>query len=161
MRSKESITLCDLQALGRIAQSDRDAFFEKYPDRSEPYSRRLLCVALCQGAAKHFVDGLNGVKDFDVWSFFRENRGKPPMPYRRIASRQFEYPKSGTSPEKRDFIGRKVDLLFRSIPCSTDGCPIVSLQQYLTNSSTETAKCLASKAVVLIEPFQGTIVWPK
>jgi hypothetical protein len=30
----------------------------------------LVCVALCQGAALHFVDGENGVKDFDVWTFY-------------------------------------------------------------------------------------------
>jgi len=161
VRSKEPITGSDLKVLSRIARKDREAFFQRYPDWFKLYSNRLLCVALCQGAALHFVDGLNGVKDFDVWSFFRENPGKPAIPYRRIVSQPFEYSKSGTSPIIREFIGRKVDLLFRSIPCSSDACPIVSIQHYLTERRTQAARCLAEKAVVLIEPFQATVVWPK
>ena len=28
-----------------------------------------ICVALCQGAAMHYFDKTNGIKDFDIWFF--------------------------------------------------------------------------------------------
>ncbi len=31
--------------------------------------KQPLAVALCQGAAMHYYDNTNGVKDFDVWFF--------------------------------------------------------------------------------------------
>lgn len=77
-RSYERIGLPDLRHLGKIAAEDRDFFYRRHPE----YRDRLLCVALCQGAAKHFVDmrrGVkppNGVKDFDVWSFFAAISGQ-------------------------------------------------------------------------------------
>ena len=36
--------------------------------------------ALCQGAALHYVDAKNGVKDFDVWSFYTQ-RADGSFPY--------------------------------------------------------------------------------
>jgi hypothetical protein len=34
--------------------------------RGRLYADRLFAVALCQGAALHYIDGKNGVKDLDV-----------------------------------------------------------------------------------------------
>ncbi|HHJ81360.1 MAG TPA: hypothetical protein ENJ65_06970, partial [Candidatus Tenderia electrophaga] len=31
--------------------------------------QKPLAVALCQGGAMHYHDGVNGIKDFDVWFF--------------------------------------------------------------------------------------------
>ncbi len=36
------------------------------------YAGRLLCRARCQGSTLHYVNEWNGVKDFDVWSFYAE-----------------------------------------------------------------------------------------
>ena len=150
--------------LARIAQSDREEFFRRYPGWSKRYSGRLLCVALCQGAALHFVDGSNGVKDFDVWSFFREIPGQP-IRRRRVVTRDFGSRKFGILPgkrgRKRDFIGRPVDLVFRSIPCRRGVGAIAALQQYLADGRTKSARCLAEKAVVLIEPseLKAKVAW--
>src|SRR5262245_43936354 len=69
-RSLEKITDSDLERLCELAQSDLRSLFERRPQLGRLYAERLLCIALCQGAALHYVDGRNGVKDFDVWSFF-------------------------------------------------------------------------------------------
>jgi hypothetical protein len=160
VRSYESITPSELQRLADIARSDREDFFQRYPRWSTLYSRRLLWVALCQGAALHFLDGKNGVKDFDVWSFFCEIAGQP-IPRRRVVFRDFGQPQFGTSPDKPNFIGRKVDLLFKSIACTPDSSPTHSLQRYLTEGRTDTARCLAQKPVVLLEPIEqvSIVAW--
>jgi hypothetical protein len=68
-RSYERITREDLARLARIARSDLADLFARKP-RYAPLTGRLVCVALCQGAAQHLLHGENGVKDFDVWAFF-------------------------------------------------------------------------------------------
>lgn len=68
-RSYERITLNDLARLAQIARRDREDRFTRRP-RWRPYADRVLCVALCQGAALHYVDGRNGVKDLDVYAFY-------------------------------------------------------------------------------------------
>jgi hypothetical protein len=52
-------------------------------------------------------------------------------------------------------------LLLKSIACTPDSSPIHSLQRYLTEGRTDTARCLAKKAVVLLEPIEqvGAVVW--
>lgn len=110
----------------------------------------------------HLVDGKNGIKDFDVWSFFSGVPGQP-IPRRPVIARDFGQPQFGTSADRPDFIGRKVDLLLKSIPGHPDGDPVRSLRDYLTERRTATARCLAAKAVVLIEPIElaGTVAWPQ
>jgi hypothetical protein len=161
VRSYKKIRSSDLKRLAEIAQADRMNFFARYPRWAARYSNRLLCVALCQGAALHFIDNSNGIKDFDVWSFFRE-KPRQPIRRRRVVCRDLGLSTFGKSPDRPEFIGRKVDLLFKSIACLPDAGPASALQQYLAEGRTRTARCLAQKAVVLIEPADllGFIAWP-
>jgi hypothetical protein len=166
MRSYEKIRSSDLKRLAEIARADRMDFFARNPRWAARYSSRLLCVALCQGAALHFIDhpNGNGIKDFDVWSFFRKQPGKSrkPIPRRPVVYRDFGLSRFGTSSDRPDFIGRRVDLLLKSIVCSPDADPVTALQQYLAECRTKTARCLAQKPVILIEPADllGFIAWP-
>ena len=70
-RSFEQITKADLRCLGEIACGYFDDLFGRKPDSSGRFRGRLLLLVLCQGAASHYVDRSHGVKDFDVWGFFK------------------------------------------------------------------------------------------
>jgi hypothetical protein len=159
-RSQERITKDDLRRLGEIAICDIESLFERHP-KLRAYRDRLFAVALCQGAALHYLDGRNGVKDFDVWCFFRAMPGRT-FPYRRRGQVDFGDPRFGQSPGFEHFVGRRVDVLGRSLPVSADDAPVDVLRGYLADGSTASAKALAEKAVVIIWPenLLGTVVWP-
>lgn len=80
------------------------------------------------------------------------------FPPRRRAKIDFGDPKFGVSPDTPKFIGRRVDRNGRSIP---DADPVKSLQQYLKGRKTDSARLLAMKAIILIEPPEllRTVVW--
>ena len=160
-RSLEKITTSDLQRLANIARIDREDLFRRKPELGKLYAKRLICVALCQGAALHYINGKNGVKDFDVWTFFREH-SKRPFPYRRNVPYDFGYPKFGVSLDRPDFIGRRVDLIGRSIPCEEGQDPIKVVQNYLLSSSNKSPRLIAKKAVIILEPVEllGKVAWP-
>ena len=67
-----------------------------------------------EGAALHFVDGKNGVKDFDVWSFYSDKKGVPQFPFHRRARADFGESKFGKCPGE-SLKGRRVDIFGRSI----------------------------------------------
>jgi hypothetical protein len=159
-RSYARINAADLQRLADIANRDREDFFRRKPNTGRLYESRLFAIALCQGAALHYVDKKNGVKDFDVWSFFREHP-KRRFPPRRRAIDDFGTPKFGTSVDSPNFIGRRVDLIGRSISARNFSNPVTVLREYLRAGRTVTAKLLSLKAVVLIAPLEllGTVVW--
>jgi hypothetical protein len=160
-RSYERIARGDLIRLARIARLDRVDLFARKP-RYRALEKRLICVALCQGAALHFVDGKNGVKDFDVWTFYAAHPDHPDYPWRRRKAVDFGDPKFGGSPDKPDFTGRHVDLLGRSLLVTEDADPALALREYLSEGRTETARRLAEKAIVLLEPSErlGDAIWP-
>jgi len=79
-RSFESIRREDLARLAEIAREALEDFIRRHPRRAA-YRERLVAIALCQGAACHYLDGRTGVKDFDVWLFFAEIPGQR-FPYR-------------------------------------------------------------------------------
>jgi hypothetical protein len=109
------------------------------------------------------VNGVNGVKDFDVWSFYAALPSGP-FPYRRIGNADFGPSKFGRWPEDSDgFLGRRVDLIGRSLPASPGADPFVTLRTYLTSRKTKSARALAAKAVVLIAPttYVGQVLWPQ
>ena len=169
-RSHELIALDDLRRLGRLAALDREDLFRRKSGVGETgdlYSHRLFAVALCQGAAVHFLNGIlgkaqepPGIKDLDVWSFYRANPDGP-FPYRRVAKVDFGDPKFGTTDDSPDFIGRRVDLIGRSVTGIDFNDPVEVIRNYLQERRTRTATLLAEKAVVLIEPdnLLGTVVW--
>jgi hypothetical protein len=69
-RSLARIERSDLLRLAALAAQVEAGLFARHPGGAGRYAGLLLCRALCQGAALHYLDGKNGVKDFDVWSFY-------------------------------------------------------------------------------------------
>lgn len=168
-RSLAPITTADLSRLHICATKDNAKFFKGRPE----YADRLLCVALCQGAGLHFVDiangkaSPNGVKDLDVWSFFAAISGQRFPADKRHSHVDFGPSKFGRwsreLPRFSHFQGRRVDLFMRALPVSIDAEPAAALRKYLRGGRTESARRLAAKGVVLIDPVErcGEIVWPR
>lgn len=160
-RSYERLTPDDLGHLAAIAKDAQAARFARRP-RWRPYADRVLCVALCQGAARHYVDGHNGVKDFDVYTFYAEHPTGP-FPSRWLTNADFGPSRFGRYPaDPERFQGRRVDLLGRSLAVLPDVDPVEAVRHYLASRRTETARHLARKAVVLLEPeeLRGEVIWP-
>ena len=155
-RAYERITVKDLTRLCELALRDLKEFFKQHP-RYEPYKNSLILIALCQGAALHFIDGKEGVKDFDVWSFFAENSSIK-LPYRRWKQVDSELDKFGMHPDdvKKSYKGRHIDLFMRTIEADIvkrnrrdpEGC----ITEYLRAAKTKTARLLAKKAFVGLYP---------
>ena len=160
-RSLKRITLTDLKRLASIAREDQEDLFNRNFELEKLYRNRLICIALCQGAALHYLDGKNGIKDFDVWTFFHEHPQRP-FPYRRLKQRDFGDSKFGKTPGKADYIGKSVDLIGRSIPWKSSQSPVQAIRNFLTNSNNRTPWLLAKKAVIILEPedLLGIVAWP-
>jgi hypothetical protein len=163
VRSNVPITDDDLRRLGEIARADREQMFSRSAHWA-PYRDRLLAVALCQGAALHYLDGRNGVKDFDVWTFFAAlpDRYRDRALYRRNKAGDYGRSKFGAHPDLPGYVGRKVDLLSDSIPVArVDTAPVDAIRRWLRTERRGNPRHLAQKAVVLIEPELGQRVWPE
>jgi len=155
-RAYEKITVEDLTRLRELALRDLKEFFKHHP-RYEPYENSLILMALCQGAALHFIDGKEGVKDFDVWSFFAEVPSIK-LPYRRRKQIDSGLEKFGVNPDdfRKGYKSRHIDLFMRTIEAHVvkdkrrdpRGC----ITEYLRAVKTKTARSLAEKAVVGLYP---------
>lgn len=119
--------------------------------RHTSYECQLAAICLAQGAGQHYVDGANGVKDFDVWSFFYT-----PFPARRVANADFGVSRFGAI--DLGYAGRRVDLMGRQI---TDmGSPRASILHWLSKGGKwSSAWWLAQKSVVMLWPDMGDIIW--
>jgi hypothetical protein len=160
-RSYRRIDDAALARLALVAKADREDFFHRNPRWDRLYRDRVLCVALCQGAALHLIDGRNGIKDWDVWTFFRKHPDAS-FPPRRRGEREFGDSRYGRSIVRSQYVGRCVDLIGRSISAEIDEDPATCIRRYLTAGETESARQLAKKAVVLLEPVhrRGEVIWP-
>lgn len=161
-RSMARIQIEDLTRLAEIARTDLDAYISRSPHPRAAFRSLKLCVALCQGAALHFVDQRNGVKDLDIYTFFRADEVMT-FPARRRGVHDFGPSKFGRHPDDKGFSGRRVDVMGRSIACPDNASPADIVRQYLRTMPTGTAWHLARKAVVLIDPpaLCGTVIWPE
>jgi hypothetical protein len=161
-RSLARIEVADLLRLAALAADAEAELFRRNPGGSGRYAGRLLGRALCQGAALHYVNEKNGVKDFDVWSFYAQCDDWP-FPARWRGTRDFGPSKFGRYPgDPRRYSGRRVDLLGRSLPAPPGADPVDAIRRYLTARRTNSAKFLAAKAVILIDPQNraGELIWP-
>jgi hypothetical protein len=161
-RSLVRIDSDDLLRLAELAAEVEARLFARKPQGAGRYAGRLLCRALCQGAALHYLDASNGVKDFDVWSFYA-SCSDGPFPYRWRGTADYGPSKFGRFPDDPpSFTGRRVDFLGRSLDVPLDAEPATVLRDYLSVARTASARALAKKAVVLIYPerLAGKVVWP-
>jgi len=124
----------------------------------------VFCAArFARAPALLYVDGRNGVKDFDVWSFYAE-RDDGPFPYRWRGTTDYGASRFGRHPDDPpSYLGRRLDLLGHSLRVPLDADPAAAVRGYLTTAGTDSAKKLAAKAVVLIHPqtLVGKVVWPE
>lgn len=158
-RSLQPITDAHLHRLGVLAGADLADRCTRRP-RRQAYRQRIVAVVLCQGAAQHYLDGRNGVKDLDVWTFFAEIPGEPFPPRWRTAD--FGPSSLGRRAGDPDYRGRRVDLLGRSLTVPPESDPITVIRAYLRGGHTASAKALATKAAVGIDPpeYRGSVIWP-
>jgi hypothetical protein len=161
-RSKERLTKNHLRRLVRIAQDDLQSFFDRHR-RLKDYQERPQLTALCQGAALHYLDHTTGVKDLDVWTFFAD---LPRLRLQRRRPRRADFGVStlGRHPddEERGYAGRKVDLLLKTIPRRRGQRLDDAVRDYLRTGTTKTARCLAEKTVIGLDPpeYFGVTIWP-
>jgi hypothetical protein len=161
-RTYERITKTDLRRLARLAQEDRDDFFERHREFALLYRKRLLCVALGGDGALHFLNGVTGVHEFQVWSFYAQH-AEAPFPVHQVSHADFGESKFGRSEDLPEtYKGRRVVLQGRSIDAFPTDDPLEALQRYLRAAGSPTAKELAAKAVVMLEPeaLLGMEAWP-
>lgn len=160
-RSFERITRPDLKRLARIAREEREDLFQRHREWALLYRKRVICSALCQGAALHFINGTTGVSDFDVWTFYAQH-SEAAFPHHLVTHRDFGQSRFGRDAASPAYRGRRVDLTGRSLPCEPGDDPVTILQEYLHRGDTPSSRELRLKAVVLIEPDQylGYVVWP-
>lgn len=120
-----------------------------------------LAIALCQGAAMHYHDKVNGIRDFDVWFFYPFNQKH--LPLRTIWNWNYKNPKFGCHPSIPGYCGRKVDVLVRSIKHYAHNDPVKTIHRYLQYEGTKSARELATKAAVMLSPesLLGQVVWYK
>ena len=156
-RSWEVLETHPLHRLAEIAIIDLDDFFQRHPDSL--YRDRRMLICLCQGAAEHFVNQDHGVKDFDVWAFFRKHPERP-FPYRRSVKRDFRPSRFGRHPNDEYFRGRRVDLFGRSVPCEDEQDPHACVREWICGRG-KSSREIAKSPVVVIHPEAHTrrIIW--
>jgi len=177
-RSQAPIEDDHLERLSVIAAADREKFCLNHPEYRDLY----LATVLAQGAALHFLDGRNGVKDLDVWSFFALPQGVTRFPAdKRNVHVDFGASTLGRQPYQLDdapnttvrarwakwatFEGRRVDLLMRGLQCSRRSDPVDVIRGWLITGQAKPGSSpdrLAKKAMIMIDPAdrRGQVVWP-
>ena len=159
-RSFEKIETADLARLADLAVADFNALFDRRP-LSGVYRGRCFLICLCQGAAQHFLHHDRGVQDFDVWAFFNPHASMP-FPPRRRGIADFGLSRFGKNPDDGEFfVGRRVDIMARSIEIGAEEDEVQALQRYLREKGTRTAWCLSRRPAIVIWPPErrGEIAW--
>jgi hypothetical protein len=160
-RSHAPITSVHLEHLRNIAERELDALFARRPKHSGAFRDQLLLLTLAQGAASHMVLGKKGIKDFDVWAFFRRLPGKRFPPRTRLKA-DFGLSEHGRHPsDPMRWTGRRVDVLGRDISIEPGEAPEHALGRYLDAPKTTTASLLANQPVIGLWPERlfGQLLW--
>lgn len=159
-RSFRRIAPRDLRRLAQLAEDDRNDFFNRAPGWGRLYARRVLCSALCQGAALFAATGRRGINDFDIYTFYAEHASRR-WYARRRATADFGNSKFGQSIDRPGYIGRRVDLMGRALRAEPGADPVRAVQEYLSTGRSKSVGLLSQRAVILLEPaqFLGWLVW--
>lgn len=154
-RSYQPITKVHLELLAKYSRRELEAFFHRDEEASAIYRDRFLAAALCLGAARHYLDGKFGVKDFDVYFFFAEHPERDQKD-KRVKRSEETYP--GFGEVQTDFIR----IIVRSdLVKAHRSDPEVLLKAYLKKPPADTARKLAESPVVGLVPdaILGKVLW--
>lgn len=175
-RAKGPLTKRHLNRLSKIAAADHGDFYARRP----AYRGRLIAVALAQGAATHYLDRRNGVKDLDVWSFFALPPGDRRFPEDKrtkhvdfgpsaLGRQRYDLSKAPTVQKRalwtkwsKEHQGRRVDLMMRGLRCDVNDDPAEAIRNWLQQGRPNSSPALLRlQAVILIDPPErrGAIVW--
>lgn len=157
-RSYDRLSEADLQYLTRLAIDKLDEIFERAPVAGL-YRDRLIVLTLCQGAAQHYIDGQHGIKDLDVWAFFRAGPPKP-FPFRPVWNGDFGPSHLGRNPSDVGYAGRRIDVMGRSIPVRADEAPDEAVRRWLANYSTSAGHLVKHPVIGLFpDAFSNRVIW--
>ena len=163
VRTYEKLTIEDLKEIEQYAKEELKRFLNEVGNpkgKYRVYENKLIAICLCQGAAQHFVDGKTGIKDIDVWFFFKEDKN---VKIPDIKNMRYSVHKKFTNigDKSIDFLKKaiKQDIINKSESVKPEDI----LKSYLQNGNTSTSKYLASKSVVGLFPPEilGKIIWEK
>jgi len=163
-RSYKKIESQHLLKLKEIALTDQNNFFKHYPDYII-FKDKLYAVLLVQGASKHYVDGITGIKDFDILVLYKENTSNNKcICYRRMKSYDCGMPNFGRYPkDRKKYSNRRVDIRMGEIGSDvTRGNDLkTSLKNYFKEGKTKSIKKWRKKAVIGIYPKEilGEIIF--
>lgn len=148
----ELISEEDLERLQELAIEEHENFFKRNPHLKEAYHNSLMGIALCQGAALHYINHITGINDFDIWLFYKED------PKTKFWCRHRKSIENGYKGRRIDFLRRAIkrDLCDRNFDDS-EKC----IMEYLLKRDTETKRLLLKKAIVSLFPDRifGKVMW--
>lgn len=180
-RSYAALTGEHLVRLATLAAADDRYFGQHHPG----WATELLASCLVQGAARHYLRGDRGIKDFDIYLFYGLPAGRNPahFPWNRGATtrnRDFGLSEFGrqlyTAADRSDpylaakiphwerFLGRRVDIMSRSVAPHVDGAK-AAIMQWLErgrrrrHSTTSTDWNLSRAPVICLHPCVGDVWW--
>ncbi|MFH0874793.1 MAG: hypothetical protein V1859_02560 [archaeon] len=142
--------------LGIITITDQKEFFnlnKKYAH----YKKRIYAILLVQGAALHYVDKKNGIKDFDVLVIYKKQNNRTKLYAKRLKSYDSGLPEFGRySKDKPKYTNRRVDILMREIPVLKHKSLNINLRDFISQH-----KYWSKKAAVGIWPKRilGKIIY--
>lgn len=151
-RLYDRLTKNDLEQLAARALAEQKDFFRRNACLQNAYGNSLIGIALCQGAASHYLNPKVGINDFDIWFFYRESK-KTRFNCRRVKS------------IKNGYKGIKIDFLKKAIPEVLCGESVKNpdrcILKYLQSRHTTTSRFLLQKAIIGLYPRKmfNKIIW--
>jgi hypothetical protein len=157
-RSFELFDQSDFDRLIELARVWLEDIALRLPATCGAYAEQVLMTCLAQGGARHYVDQHNGVKDLDVWTFFRA-RTERAFPSRTVWNRDFGQSRFGKHPDDIGYTGRRVDLIGRSIPCADDEQPTAAVRRWLEGSSASAFELRKAPVLALVHGKKPVVIW--
>lgn len=148
-RCYEPLALTDLRMIASAATQSLNAVFDRAAVAGL-YRNRLILLALAQGSALHYLNGTNGIKDFDVWAFFEAGPAKP-FPHRKRWCSDIGPSRFGRHPADTGYSGRRLDLMGRSIEVASGETAEDAVQRWLA-SKASSAVALRQKPMFCLVP---------
>lgn len=157
-RSFELFEQSDFDRLIELARVWLADLALRKPATCGAYADQVLMTCLAQGGARHYLDRDRGVKDLDVWTFFRA-RADGAFPSRTVWKRDFGQSRFGKHPEDVGYQGRRVDLIGRSIQCADHEQPAVAVCRWLEGSSASALELRKAPVLALVHGKKPIVIW--